>query len=240
MKRPPILILHGWSLSADRYTPLIQELSRMGYSAYAPDLPGFGTASIPKKPLQLNNYVDFVEKYIKKHAIVNPIIIGHSFGGRVAIKYASVYGPSLTGIILSGTPGYPSVKKWKWFLSYLISKFGNMLFSLLYFHGREEKIRSWFYTIVGAKDYSRAGGVMRETFKNIVSEKLHACMKQIRIPSLLLWGERDILVPLWVAKKMHKTLINSTVVVLTGVGHNVVITNPKRVAQEVHRFIQSV
>ncbi len=240
MKRPHVLILHGWSLSSDRYIPLIQELSRMGYSAYTPDLPGFDKTSTPKKPLHLSDYVEFVETYIKKQTIVNPIIIGHSFGGRIAVKYASMHEHSLLGIILSGTPGYPSVRKWKWYLSYLISKLGNMFFSLPYFHGHEEKIRSWFYTIIGARDYTRASGVMRETFKNIVSEKLHGYMKQIHIPSLLLWGERDILVPLWVARKMHNTLINSTVVVINNDGHNVIITNPKQIAQEVHRFIQSL
>ena len=232
-----IILLHGWGLSADRYTPLIQELSRMGYSMYTPDLPGFGKTNMPKKPLYLCDYVEFVETYIKKHSIINPIIIGHSFGGRIAIKYASDCEHLLSGIILSGAPGYPSVKKWKWILSYLISKLANAVFFLPYIHDHEEKIRSWFYTIVGARDYSRASGTMRETFKNIVSEKLDGYIKQIYVPTLLFWGEEDIIVPVRVAERMSKTIANSKLVILPHGKHSVIIDEPQAFVKEVCSFL---
>jgi len=209
----------------------------MGYSAYAPDLPGFGKTILPKNPLHLSDYVAFVEKYIKEHSLVNPIFIGHSFGGRIAIKYASMHGHSLSKIILTGAPGYPSVKSWKWCVSYVISKLAHMLFFLPYLHGHEEHIRSWFYTIVGARDYSRASGVMRNTFKNIVSEKLDGYMKQIHIPALLIWGEEDAIVPVQIARRMKRTIVNSKLIVLPHGKHSVIIDDPKTFVKEICSFL---
>ena len=86
MPKLPILILHGWNLSAEKFRPLQRELEKQRYKVYGMDLPGFGKAVMPKKPLFLSDYVTFVASYLKSKKIDRAVIIGHSFGGRVAIK----------------------------------------------------------------------------------------------------------------------------------------------------------
>ena len=60
MKKAPLVILHGWGLSAERFAPLAAEFERLGYKTYAPDLPGFGKSQIPKNPLTLSDYASFL------------------------------------------------------------------------------------------------------------------------------------------------------------------------------------
>src|SRR3989338_3028071 len=98
-----IIILHGWNLSADRFSPLLNELEKNQYKVYCPDLPGFGNSKLADKALYLDDYIKFVEKYIDRYQLDDVIIIGHSFGGRIAIKMATS-NRKLKALIVSGTP----------------------------------------------------------------------------------------------------------------------------------------
>mgnify|MGYP001605071087 CR=1 FL=1 len=237
MKRPQILVLHGWSLSADRYSPLIQELSHLGYSVYAPDLPGFGKAKAPIYPFTLGDYADFLHSYIKENNITTPILIGHSFGGRIIIKYVTSHGTDVKAIILCGTPGFTPIKKSKLIASLVLAKIGGFIFSLPGLSTFEEKIRGWFYYVIGARDFYRAQGSMRQTFKNIVSEKLEKNMKNIRIPTLLIWGEEDVIVPVKIAERMKETIPNAKLVILPHGKHSVIIDDPEAFVKEVCSFL---
>ncbi len=70
MKRPPLVILHGWGLSGSRFEPLVRELKNRGLTVFAPDFPGFGKAYIPSRPFFLRDYVEFLDDYFKKHNIL--------------------------------------------------------------------------------------------------------------------------------------------------------------------------
>lgn len=235
-----ILLLHGWGQGSSPYRQLSFELEKLGYRVYAPDMPGFGKTSIPEKPLHLFDYATFLYEYVEKNSIEQPVFLGHSFGGRVAIKYASLHRKECKAIILCGTPGYSPVKRWKFILALIIAKIGSIFFSLPLLSRFEQKIRSWFYYIVGARDYYRAQGSMRQTFKNIVGEKLEDDMKKIHIPTLLVWGEEDSIVPVRIAERMKKAISNSKLIVLPRGKHSVIVDDPNAFVNEVHSFLKSL
>jgi pimeloyl-ACP methyl ester carboxylesterase len=81
---------------------------------------------------------------------------------------------------------------------------------------------------------------MRETFKNIIKEPLTFYMKKIRIPTLLLWGEKDKTVPLKVAKKMQKTILNSKLEILPGLGHMFILENAEIAVGSIDNFIKDL
>ncbi len=119
----------------------------------------------------------------------------------------------------------------------VISKIGNFIFSIPGLTNIADKVRGWFYYIIGARDFYRAQGSMRQTFKNIVGEKLEENMKRIHIPTLLIWGEEDVIVPVRIAKKMKETILNSKLVVIPQGRHSVIIDDPEIFVKEVCSFL---
>lgn len=236
----PVVILHGWALSAKTFAPLVSELKKHDIHAMAPDFPGFDSLHIPPKPLSLGDYAEFLDTYFRKRQIEKPILIGHSFGGRVALKYQSEHPKNVTALILTGAPGFTPVSRKKLALFITIAKIGGTILSLPVLYRLKDRVRLWYYYVIGARDFYRAEGVMRETFKNIVKESLVSCMENVRVPTLLVWGANDIIVPEQIARRMEKVIRGSKLAVLPREGHNVPFTNPALFAQTVVPWIQSL
>jgi pimeloyl-ACP methyl ester carboxylesterase len=238
MKQLTFIILHGWGLSSEKFHGLSATLQKEGHRVVVPDLPGFGSSKQPEKPLYLSDYVEFLHGFIKKQKFDKPIIIGHSFGGRVALKYQYVYPKDLKALVLTGTPGFTPVAKKKLFVVMIFAKFGKFLFSVPPFSIIQEKVRAWYYYIVGARDYYRATPVMRQTFKNIVQEDLTDYMKSIRIPCGLYWGQDDIITPVWIAKRMTTIIHGANVVIIPDADHGVSYKKPEVFVDALRSFLK--
>lgn len=240
MKQYPIVVLHGWGLSAERFAPLVYELQKKKCTVFAPTFPGFDAATIPDRPLTLSDYREFLRAYLTSHHIKDPVFIGHSFGGRVALSFADAYPGEVHALILTGTPGFTPVSKRKIVLFIAIAKIGKLFFTLPFLHSFEEKIRRWYYYVVGARDFYRAQGTMRETFKNIVKEDLSKFMSRIRMPTLLLWGSEDIIVPISVAGKMNAIIQGSTLRIVPGRDHGFPYKSPVEFVKAVLPWLRSI
>lgn len=240
MQKLPIVILHGWNLSNNKYLSLINLLKKRGFAVYAPDLPGFGKSEIPDRVLNLSDYVDFVEMYFQKHTIKKAIIIGHSFGGRVAIKMAGVKPKKVAGLILTGVPGLVPVSRAKLVFFLFLSKIGKKLFQLPLINIFETRARNFLYRIAKASDYQRTEGVMRETFKNIIREDLTFPMKQISTPTLLVWGEDDKTVSIVIAQKMMSVIKSSKLAIIPIARHGLPWTHPDLFFKKIEKFLQNL
>lgn len=238
--KSPIVILHGWGLSGKTFLPLEQCLKKQGYRVFAPDLPGFGASKIPEHPLTLSDYARFLDEYLKKNQIVQPILIGHSFGGRVSLKYNALYPKHTRALILSGTPGFTPIPKKKLLFFIMLAKIGGFLFSIPPLTLAQDAVRQWYYYVVGAKEFFRAEGSMRETFKRIVREDLVSSMEAIDLPTLLLWGEYDSIVPLSIAERMHRLIVDSEFFVIPEANHGVPYKQPEEFASYVIRFLSTL
>jgi pimeloyl-ACP methyl ester carboxylesterase len=172
--------------------------------------------------------------------IADPIIIAQSFGGRVALKYQASHPKSIHALVLTGTPGYTPVPRKKLLLFVTIAKIGKLFFLIPFVNLLRDRVRSWYYYVVGARDYYRAEGAMRETFKRIVREELVTSMKKITIPTLLVWGADDIIVPVPIAKKMKETIVNAELIIVPNSGHGVSYKNPKQFYRAIASWLQSV
>src|SRR3989338_516756 len=129
-----ILLLHGWNqalvTSAKWYKPLISLLEKKGHRVFAPDLPGFGLENPPDRPYSLIDYANWVKRFVQKNKLHNPLIIGHSFGGRVSITFSEKYPHITDRIVLTGVPGHPPVANGKVAFFKTVAKVGGQLFSL--------------------------------------------------------------------------------------------------------------
>jgi pimeloyl-ACP methyl ester carboxylesterase len=238
-----IVLLHGWGRGKNAWTAYhktIEEFEKKGFTVFAPDMPGFGEASTPTHPLMLKDYSDFLATFIKKNNIISPVLIGHSFGGRVVIKYVTTGNTDAKAIILSGTPVYLPVKKAKWFLAMVISKIGGFIFTLPGLSNVADTVRGWFYYCIGARDFYRAQGAMRQTFKNVVGEQLKEYIKTIHIPTLLVWGADDIIVPVNIGLRVKQNIPRAKLAIIPNAGHSVVMDEPNIFVSTVVSFLQTI
>lgn len=239
-EKPPIVILHGWALTGDTFLPLVDALRLLGYRAVSPDLPGFGSAELPKKPLGLKEYAEFLREYLHKHNIKKPILFGHSFGGRISLKYQQLYPSEISALVLSGTPGFTPVSRWRMVIGFVVSKFGAAFFMLPPFRLIEDRVRLFWYRLIGAKDFLRPQKVMRDTFKKIVTESLVEPMKSVSCPCLLVWGEGDGIVPVAIARRMEKIILGAKLVIIPESRHGVPWKKPEEVAILIDDFVKQL
>ena len=240
MKKYPIVILPGWMLGAYRFASLKEEFERQGFTVYAVDFPGFEHSESLTRPWFLKDYVDFLEDYLDKWKIKKVILVCHSFGGRVAFKFTSQYPDKIVSLIISGTPGFTPVPQSRLKTFIWLAKLGGMFFSLPPLSLIKNEIRKLYYLLVGAKEFYHADGFMRETFKHVVGEDLKKYMKNVKIPTLLLWGEKDSIVPVRIAERMKQTMSNTKLVIIPDVGHMVPARLPKRFVKETENFLATV
>ena len=157
------------------------------------DLPGFGESDEPKEALTIYDYADVVKRLLDKLKIKNPILIGHSFGGRIAIVYASKY--ETEKVVLLGAPCVREKEK-----ESLKVKMLKKLKKVPVLSNFEEFAKKH----IGSEDYKNASPIMREILVNTVNEDLTGCALKINCPTLLIWGTNDTEAPLEDAKKLEK------------------------------------
>ncbi len=223
----PVLILHGWDSSIKSWLKVQQLLAEKGFKVIVLDLPGFGKSMIPLRPWSVEDYSNFVLKLVQKLELSNFFLFGHSFGGRIAIKFAAKYPDKLTGLILCGAPiGRSDVKS-----SSLILKMAKFAKKFSFLPGFQSFRKIFYKYILKKTDYFELKGVMKETFKKIVSEDLSSFLTEIRIETLLLWGEKD---EIEVVK-----ILNSELIIFPRIGHNPHLEIPEKLVETIEDFLKA-
>lgn len=224
-----IIILHGWGAQSQSFFEVKTLLEKEGYTVEVPDLPGFGKNAIKKESLTFADYVTYVHDYIKQRAN-QVIIIGHSFGGRIAIKLAALYPELIYKLILTGSSGIqhplPSVKKR--FVYGLTKIFGPLTRVL----GLYTFIRKYIYYAIGEMDYYQAGSLTK-TFKNVYQVSISQDLPKITSPTLLIWGGKDYIIPIADADYMKSNIKHSQLIIVPGGSHKLPYDMP-------HIFVESI
>lgn len=211
-------------------------LQKIGYTVYAPDLPGFGKQPLLFPKMNLNDYVDFVADFIKRNKINKVILLGHSFGGRVSIKFVNKFPNLVSAIILTGAPGIKQKLSFPKKTARNMAMIFTELFRFKALLPIKKILRKGLYFVIGEWDYYNAGD-LRETFKNVIGEDLSPLLSKIKIPTLLVWGENDIVVPLSVGKAMRDKIKNSELAVIKNTGHKLPYEAPKDFFQTIKTFL---
>jgi len=207
----PVLLLHGWNSPAENYQLIINHLSSR-YRVLAPNFPGCGGSEEPETPWESSDYASFAVKFAAKMGIENPILIGHSNGGRTIIKLAANPPPSFTfpKIILIDAAGI----KRKYGAGYYIKVYSYKLAKRI-FPRLAEKMRNK----TGSEDYKTATPIMRQTMVRLLNEDMTPILHKIKAPTLLIWGDMDTATPLSDGKLMEKLIPDAGLVIFKGTGH---------------------
>lgn len=232
----PVLILHGWGCSKDTVQSITEHIAKT-HRAYALDMPGFGETPPPNEVFGIEQYTQVVEKFCRKLNIENPILIGHSFGGRISILFSSRNQTSK--VMLVDAAGIIPKRTLKYHIKVRSYKIYKKLLPL--FVGKQEAERriEERRNRSGSADYRAAQGIMRAVFVKIVNEDLKYVMPKIKAPTLMIWGELDTATPLSDARTMEKLIKGSGVAVMKGCGHYSFLDNPRQFFAIVDAFLNS-
>ncbi|OGZ17939.1 MAG: hypothetical protein A2Z78_01905 [Candidatus Nealsonbacteria bacterium RBG_13_36_15] len=239
-KGQPILVLHGWGGSSDSWAKVQKILADKGFSVIVPDFPGFGKSKCPKEAWGISNYVQWLKDLIKIVKIEEPFsLLGHSFGGRVAIKFSVKYPEKIKALILCSSAGIKPEKNLKTKTLYYIGKIGNYLFSKKPLRKFKDSARNTFYRVIQQRDYLKVKGTMKETIKKVLTEDLFGYLSQIKVKTLIIWGENDLMVPIKYGYIMEQEIPNSKIIALPKIGHSPHLEIPEKFAKEILQFIES-
>lgn len=233
----PVILLHGWGGSSSSLNKLQEELV-VNFEVYNLDLPGFGESDTPLKTWFLGDYVNWLHGFIKENKIGKPILVGHSFGGKLAMAHAEKHQNDLSAIVLINASGIKPKSNAKKGLLYLPAKIGGAIFKLPVLRYFKKTVKKIFYKlIVRESDYIDAG-VLKETFKNIINEHLDTRIRKITIPTLIVWGEKDSYTPLWMGRKITEMIKGSRLEVVAGASHDLPIKQSEMAVKIIFSFFQ--
>lgn len=202
-----LVLLHGWGQNINMMKP-IGDAFKNHFRIVIIDLPGFGNSEEPQNALTVFDYVEYLKKLFIKLKINNPIILGHSFGGKIAISYASKY--KVKKLILFA-PSFCKTKQ-KITIKQKILKLLKKVPIL-------NKLENYAKSKVGSKDYKNASPIMRQILVNSINLDLSDDAKKINSPSLLIWGELDTAVELEEGKRLEKLIKDSGLIIYENKTH---------------------
>lgn len=229
------LFLHGWTGNSDSWNNNIQSLPKEGNCYISVDLPGFGKSSEPTEIWDVECYAKFLHDFAQVLHLKKYILVGKSFGGRIATWYASKWGEDLEALILVSAAGVETRSIFAR-LKINLAKIGKIV--LIPFPKKAKTtIRNLLYRIFQIEEDSNP--YKWEVKKKVTNQDLSAIAKTINAPTLIVWGSEDEILPISVAKRLNKLIKNSTLKIIQG-GHNAHETNPFEFNQTVEEFVSQL
>ncbi len=233
----PVLLLHGWNSSFEVYRGIISSLKDK-CRLVALNFPGCAGSDTMAESWKLDDYCDFVLEFMKQLNLDNPIMIGHSHGGRVILKMAATGMVNPPKIVLLDSAGLIPKKSFK-------QKFRAKSFKLIkrvltlpliknHSVGLLNKARAHY----GSADYNAAPEVLRKTMVSLVNTDLRDIISNIKCPTLLIWGENDTATPLSDAKIIESLIPDAGLCVIEGAGHYSFCEQPYKTAAILNSFIK--
>ena len=207
-----VVALHGWARTRADWNATLQ-----GYDALALDLPGFGATPAPDRGWSTASYAGWLRECLE--GLDRPVLVGHSFGGRVAVRLAAANPELVRGLVLTGVPQLvprqtpPSKPP----LGFRTMRLLNRWHCISNERMEQERRKR------GSADYVAAQGVMREVLVKAVSEDYGDDLDRIartQLPVTMVWGEHDTAAPTVMAQEARERLgANAELVVVPGSGH---------------------
>jgi pimeloyl-ACP methyl ester carboxylesterase len=247
----PIVLIHGTGASLHTWEPMVAEL-KATYRVITLDIPAFGlTGPNPKRDYSSEFYTSFMQDFLKAMGVDSCIIGGNSLGGSIAWNYALSYPESVKKLILIDAAGYPTEAK-SMPIAFRIARMPVLKHSLKYLGSRslaaksiedvyadpsrvQPEIVDRYYDM-----YLREGN--RQALLDRMATSFHPDtylkINTLQMPTLILWGEEDKLIPVENAYRFQKDLPHDTLVILKNLGHVPMEEDPKTTTEVVRSFLQ--
>lgn len=229
-----IVMLHGWGDSSQTFSKLSEKLQDI-YEILLLDLPGIGQTQAPETAWGLDDYANFVQAWLQKVGIKDVYaVIAHSNGGAIAMRAVATHQLKPKKIVFLAAAGIRNNHKLKRRLLKVVSKGGKVITSPLPGHTKI-KIRNRFYKRIG----SEVGLFphMEATFRKIITQDTQTDAKNIKVPTLLIYGKSDKVTPVGYGKIFHGLIDESRLEVIEA-GHFLHQEQPDKIASLITKFLE--
>ena len=218
-----VILLHGWGCNLTTMSS-IETILLPHFKVYSLDFPGFGGSEVPQDVWGVEEYTRMLEEFVKQLSIDSPILIGHSFGGRVSILYGSRN--DVHKIVLVDAAGAKPRRPLKYYVKvYSYKLYKHFLYLTMGRERAEAKLEAHRRT-AGSADYNALSGMMRRIFVKVVNEYLEPVMPLIKCPVQLIWGAKDQDTKLREARVMQRLIPHTRLDVIPDAGHYSFLDNP--------------
>lgn len=233
---PDMILMHGWGCQGSTVAS-IEKVAAEYCRVFNIDFPGFGQSSEPQEVWGVEDYTSMLEQFVQKTGITNPILLGHSFGGRVGILYASRN--KVSKLILVDAAGLKPHRSIRYYYKVYSYKLGCRILKALLGKEKAQKRIDRLRAKRGSSDYNNASVMMRRILSKVVNEDLKNVAPDIKAPTLLIWGENDTATPIGDAKTLEKLIPDAGLVSFPGCGHYSFLDNPVQFAAVLRSFLKS-
>ena len=219
-----LVLLHGWGQNIEMMKP-IGDKYKDKFNVLIIDLPGFGESDEPPKPWTVYEYADFVHDFIKSFDIKKIYLVGHSFGGKISLVYASKY--KVEKLVGLASPYCKEIKK---------MPFKTKVYKAIKKIKLLTPLANYMKNKIGSTDYKNSSETMRGVLVQTVNLDIDEDVKKIKCPTLLIWGTLDTAVPISRAYELEKMINNSGVVVYEGATHYAYLERLNNVIRVLNNF----
>ncbi len=224
-KGQAVVLLHGWGQNIQMMRPIGDNL--MDKDVIIIDLPGHGKSDEPKEIWLLDDFVEMIHSLLEKLGISNPVLIGHSFGGKISLMYASKY--DVKKLILFGSP-FKAKKN----PDSLKVKFLRKMKTLPGMKRLAEEMKKH----MGSVDYRNASPIMRGILVKHVNTDITDLVKKIKCPTIIIWGTCDQAVPIEDAYELEKLIRDSAVIPYEGCTHYAYLERLGQTNSIINKFLE--
>ena len=217
-----VVLVHGLAVSSRYFVPLAEELAPFA-SVLAPDLPGFGLSSKPRRTLSIAELARALQAWLDANAVERPVLVGNSLGCRFAVELAAREPRRVGGLVLIGPALEPRTgSRARWVARWVATAFLE---------------RPPLHFVV-ALDAVRAGPMRAwRTFEDALRDPIDRELTRVQAPTLVLRGEHDPIAPQEACERMAASLPDGRLVVVPGAGHALNWSRPRDAARAIRAFL---
>ena len=229
-----VVWLHGWGRTSADFAAAAALLAQKGIGSVALDLPGFGASPLPATAGGAAMYARLLTPVLADISARPLVLVGHSFGGRVATVVAATQSERVRALVLTGVPLVRRGSARRSPLAYRVVR--ALRRRGLISEARMEAARQKY----GSSDYRHATGLLRDIVVASVNESYEDELSRITVPVALVWGENDHEVPVEVARDVLTLLRNSadaTLDVVLDAGHFIPTEQPAVLVERSQRLV---
>jgi pimeloyl-ACP methyl ester carboxylesterase len=230
-----VVILHGWGDDSQGWAAMAEQLAEAGGEVTVLDLPGFGGTEAPKTAWGLDEYAAFVGKFLKKIRLKPDVVIGHSNGGAIAIRGLATEKFSTSKLVLLDSAGIRGEYQGRTRALRAITKTGKLL-SMPLPPSMRKKLRQRVYTTVGSD--LLVAEHLQETFKKVVTDDVQADAAQLKLPTLLVYGQDDAATPTAYGRMLRNLIDSSQLEIIPEAGHFAHLDKPDEVLSFITQFLK--
>ncbi len=213
-----IIFLHGFLGNLSSFNYYCQKFNNFGYSTLNINLTDYGFKNLPQN-FTIHDYAQTVNYLIKSLKIKNYVLVGHSFGGRIATILSATLSENKLLVLVC-----PAGIKQK---NNLMVKLKILRYKFCKFLAKKKLYSTKKLSNFGSNDYKLVPNNLKKVFQNIINEDLTYLFEKIRCPTLLFFGKKDKEIPYKMSKIFNKKIKNSKLITFES-GHFCYLTEREK------------